>query len=136
MSGANGRARGRCRVVRILRVSGFFARLGPLDIARLGSLNIAGFVSLSIVDGSSTGRETYDEMSIGRAEGIPCLPSTKGAIVIRTPRLELLQPLDRCGVSASHGCSGGHEEHACQQGQDEDEPLGVHRESSGVEVEA
>ena len=52
-----------------------------------------------------------------------------------TPYLKLSQPLDRCVVSAGYGCSGGHEEYAGQQGQDEDEPLGVHRrKSSGVEV--
>lgn len=43
------------------------AGLGSLDIARLGSLSFAGLRPLSIVDGSSTGRETSHEWAIGRA---------------------------------------------------------------------
>lgn len=103
------------------------ARSAPLDIARPGPLNIAGPVSLSVVDGSTTGRETFHQKAIRRV-GTSCLPSTEGVIAVSTSRFELLQPLDRCVVSIRHGCGGGHEEQAGQQSENEDEPLGVHRE--------
>ena len=70
-----------------------------------------------------------------------CILSSRDLIVSTgTPYLELLQPLDGCNVSASNGCSGGHEEEAGQQRQDEDERLGIHREgvttsSGGLESE-
>ena len=64
----------------------------------------------------------------------------KGAEETRTScllsRLELLQPLDRCGASTDHGRGRGHEEQAGQQCQGEDEPLGIHGEGSSVQVKA
>ena len=70
-----------------------------------------------------------------RLEGTwnPCLPSSFEVIAIAaTLHFVLLQPLDRC-ISDWHG--GGHEHHARQQCQDEEEPLGIHGEDDGVRVE-
>ena len=52
-----------------------------------------------------------------------------------TPDLKLLQPLDGRDVPASYRRGRCHEEHAGQQRQDEDEPLGIHGKSSDVWVE-
>jgi len=71
----------------------------------------AGLGPLGVVDGGST--------------------SSNDAIA---PGLEFLEPLGRSSIAVSHGSGGGHEEHARQQGQDKDDPLGVHGKCRGVEV--
>ena len=59
------------------------------------------------------------------------LPSSLNVLAIAaTLHFVLLQPLDRC-VSDWHG--GGHENHARQQCQDKEEPLGIHGEDRVVE---
>jgi len=61
-----------------------------------------------------------------------CLLSSHDSIVTDTTlHLELLQPLDGC-VGDWHG--GGHKEHARQQSEDEEEPLGIHGGCRGVRV--
>lgn len=54
---------------------------------------------------------------------------------VGTPCLELLQSLDSSRVPNGRGRGGSHEEHAGQQGQDKEEPLGIHGERGGIEVE-
>lgn len=70
--------------------------------------------------------------SVLEGTGISCLRSGLDVIAIAaTFHLELLQPLGGFRAFVDwHG--GGHEEHARQQGEDEEEPLGVHGEDRGV----
>lgn len=65
-----------------------------------------------------------------------CSRSSHDAIASTgTPQLKLLQPFDRRCASTDHRRSRGHEDQARQQCQDEDEPLRIHGEGSGVRVE-
>ena len=52
--------------------------------------------------------------------------------LLSTLHLELLQPLDGRSVWAGHWGSGGHEDQAGQQCQEDDEPLGIHCGGSEV----
>ena len=54
------------------------------------------------------------------------LSSCDAIIRTATPQFELLQPFYWWCVSIGHGGGRSHEDEARQQGEDEDEPLGIH----------
>jgi len=62
----------------------------------------------------------------GKGDFVSLLSSQDVIVSIGTPRLELLQPLDRRSLPLGHGGGGGDEEQEGQQGQRENEPLGIH----------